>query len=449
MLSLQFPKNFLWGTATSAYQIEGAYNEDGKGLSIWDTFTRKKGKVKNFENGDIACDHYHKYKEDVALIHKLNIQSYRFSVAWSRVMPEGRGGVNAQGLDFYDKLTDELLKKNILPFVTLYHWDLPQALESKGGWYSRETADYFADYTEVMVRKLGDRVKNWITLNEPWIVMVAGYVLGAHPPGFRRPFSSFKVAHNLLLAHGKSLDRIRSLSPKAKVGITNALSPVYSNKVSKENSAVKRANAIMNELWLDPIFKGTYPKEIEKFVFSQNKGNIQAGDMKLISAKTDFLGVNHYSRMVVRKISFPIFNFIPVKPDYPHAKFTSMGWEIYPEGFYDLLKWIKKEYDNPPLYITENGVSLYENAVNGKIDDPDRISYLKNYLLSMKRAMSEGVDVRGYFVWSFLDNFEWHEGYEKQFGIVYVDRNSPDLKRIPKESAKWYAKVCRDNGFSF
>lgn len=449
MLLLQFPKDFLWGAATSAYQIEGAYKEDGKGLSIWDTFTRKKGKVKNFENGDTTCDHYHKYREDVALLKKLNIQSYRFSVAWSRVLPEGKGTVNGKGLDFYDKLTDELLRKNILPFVTLYHWDLPQALEDKGGWYNRETADYFAEYTEIIVRTLGDRVKNWITLNEPWIVMVAGYVLGAHAPGFHRPFSCFKVAHNLLLAHGKSLERIRTISPDAKAGITNALTPVYSNNVSKESSAVKRANAIMNELWLDPVFKGKYPEEIEKFVFSQNKGNIASGDMKLISAKTDFLGVNHYTRMVVRKIPFPVFNFIPVKPDYPTAKFTSMGWEIYPEGFYNLLKWIRTEYDNPPLYITENGISLYEKAENGKIADSQRINYLKNYLLSMKRAMSEGVDVRGYFVWSFLDNFEWQEGYEKQFGIVYVDRESPDLKRIPKDSAKWYAKVCRENGFSF
>jgi beta-glucosidase len=449
MITIQFPKDFLWGTATSAYQIEGAFNEDGKGLSCWDTFSKKKGKVKKFENGDVACDHYHKYKEDVALLKNLNIQSYRFSVAWSRVLPEGRGAVNPKGLDFYDKLTDELLRNNILPFVTLYHWDLPKALEDKGGWYNRDTADHFAEYTEIMVKKLSDRVKNWITLNEPWIVMIAGHVGGAHPPGNYRPFSSFKVAHNLLLAHGKSLERIRAISPDSKAGITNALSPVYSNELNKENAAVKRANAIMNQLWLDPIFKGKYPEEIEKFVISQNKGNIKEGDMKLISAKTDFLGINHYSRMIVKKTLLPLYNFFPVVPDYKSAKFTSMGWEIYPQGFYDLLKWVQKEYDNPPIYITENGVSLYEKEVDGKIIDPERIEYIKNYLLSLNKAMTEGVDIRGYFVWSFLDNFEWQEGYEKTFGIVYVDRKSPDLKRIPKESAKWYAKVCKDNGFVF
>jgi beta-glucosidase len=449
MLSLQFPKDFLWGTATSAYQIEGAYSADGKGPSIWDTFTRKKGKVKHFENGDVACDHYHKYKEDVQLLKSLNIKSYRFSTAWARILPEGRGKVNSKGLDFYDKLTDELLANDILPFVTLYHWDLPQALDDEGGWYNRATADHFAEYTEIVVRKLGDRVKSWITLNEPWIVMAAGHVLGVHPPGNYRPFSSFKVAHNLLLAHGKSLERIRSLSLDAKAGITNALSPVYSHRRDKKSAAVKRANAIMNELWLDPLFKGKYPAEIEKFVLSQNKGNVLDGDMKLISAKTDFLGINHYSRMIVKPIPFPIFNFIPVLPKHADAKFTSMGWEVYPEGFYDLLKWVKKEYDIPPIYITENGESLYDQFVDGKIVDSERIDYLKNYLLSMKRAMSEGVDVKGYFVWSFLDNFEWQEGYEKQFGIVYVDRSSPDLKRIPKESAKWYAKVCEENGFIF
>ncbi len=449
MLSLQFPKGFLWGTATSAYQIEGAFDEDGKGMSIWDSFTRKKGKIKNFENGDIACNHYHKYREDVSLLNKLNIQSYRFSIAWARILPSGKGQVNSKGLDFYDRLIDELLKKNILPFVTLYHWDLPLALDKLGGWYIRDTADFFADYTEVVVRKLGDRVKNWITLNEPWIILAAGHLIGAHPPGNIRPFSSFKVAHNLLLAHGKSLERIRQISPKSKVGITNALSPVYSFRRDKKSAAVKRAHAIMNELWLDPIYKGRYPKEIEKFVFSQNKENMLDGDMKLIAAKTDFLGINHYSRMIVKKIPFPIFHFLPVLPKDEGTKFTSMGWEIYPEGFYDLLNWVKNEYDNPPVYITENGVSLYDKCENGKIEDPDRIVYLKNYLLSLKRAMSEGADVRGYFLWSFLDNFEWQEGYEKQFGIVYVDRSSPDLTRIPKESAKWYAKVVKDNGFLF
>ncbi|MDZ4727568.1 MAG: GH1 family beta-glucosidase [Leptospira sp.] len=449
MITLKFPKNFIWGTATSSYQIEGGILDDGKGLSNWDVFSKKKGKIKNSDHGDIACDHYHKYKEDVNLLKKLNIQSYRYSISWPRVLPNGVGSINQKGLDFYDRLTDELLKNNILPFVTLYHWDLPQKLEDLGGWLNRDTADLFGDYTEIIVRKLGDRVKNWITINEPWIVMIAGYVLGAHAPGLRRPFSAFKVAHNLLLAHGKSLERIRSLSPKAKAGITNALSPVYSNRRDKETNVVKRANAIMNKLWLDPIFNGKYPDEIESLVHSQNKGNIKDGDMKLISAKTDFLGINHYSRMIVRRFPIPVFKFIPVLPKHTSAKFTTMGWEIYPEGFYDLLKWVKEKYANPPIYITENGISLNDTLKENTVNDPDRIQYLKDYLLSMSKAMEEGVDVRGYFVWSFLDNFEWQEGYEKKFGIVYVDRNDPNLKRIPKDSAKWYAKVCKENGFIY
>ncbi|MCZ8341811.1 MAG: GH1 family beta-glucosidase [Leptospira sp.] len=449
MLSLQFPKDFLWGAATSSYQIEGAYSEDGKGLSNWDVFTKKKGKIKNFENGDIACNHYYKYKEDVQLLAKLKIPSYRFSVAWSRILPEGIGKINPKGLDFYDRLVDELLKKSILPFVTLYHWDLPYELEKKGGWYNRDTASYFGDYTEVIVKKLGDRVKNWITLNEPWIIMLAGHIAGTHAPGHIRPFSSFKVAHNLLLAHGKSLERIRILFPKSKAGITNALSPVYNYRVDRKSKAEKQLNAIMNKLWLDPIFFGKYPEEIVSQVEKQNKGNLLPDDMKLISQKTDFLGVNHYTRIIVRKIPFPIFNFIPITPRYQSAKFTSMGWEIFPQGFYDLLKWIQNNYGNPPVYITENGISLNDTLVDGVVHDPERIQYLKEYLLNMKKAMSEGANVKGYFVWSFLDNFEWQEGYEKRFGIVYVDQKDPELKRIPKSSAQWYSKLIRENGFLY
>ncbi|GBF50485.1 beta-galactosidase [Leptospira ryugenii] len=449
MIQLTFPKGFVWGTATSSYQIEGAFNEDGKGLSNWDVFTKKKGKIKNGEHGDIACDHYHKYKEDITLMRRLNIASYRFSISWPRVMPSGVGYVNEKGLDFYERLVDELLKQNIQPFVTLYHWDLPQSLEEKGGWLNRETAYHFADYTEVIVKRLGDRVKHWITLNEPWIVMFAGYIYGAHAPGKRKPFSAFKVAHNLLLAHGLSLSRIRNLSPKSKVGLTNALSPVYSYRLDKETKAVKRANALMNQLWLDPIYKGVYPEILRSEVESHNKGNLKDGDMELISKPSDFLGVNHYSRMIVKPFPIPLFRFLPILPKSPKAEFTTMGWEIYPEGFYDLLAWIQKEYKNPNVYITENGISLDDQLANGKVMDPTRIRYMKDYLLSVLRAIEGGANVKGYFVWSFLDNFEWQEGYAKKFGIVYVDRKDPNLQRTPKESARWYAKVCKDNGFQF
>ncbi len=447
MIQVQFPKDFLWGTATSAYQIEGGFNAEGKGASTWDTFTQKSGKIKRNENGNVACDHFAHWKEDVALMQSLSIASYRFSIAWSRVLPEGTGKVNEAGLAFYDRLVDELLAKNILPFVTLYHWDLPQALENKGGWLNRETTFAFEYYSDIVTRKLGDRVKHWITLNEPWIIMVAGYVLGAHAPGKIRPFSSFRVAHNLLLAHGRSMSVIRTNVPGSVAGITNALTPVYSDSRSKESKATKRAHAIMNQLWMDPIFKGHYPKEIESLVLSQNKKNMFPEDWKLITQKTDFLGVNHYSRMIVRYLPFPIYSFFPVTPKYPAVEFTSMGWEVYPTGFSELLRWIREDYDNPTVYITENGISLPDELENNQVSDPRRIHYLQSYLLELNRAMVAGSDVKGYFVWSFLDNFEWHEGYEKRFGIVYVDHSDPKRPRLPKQSAHWYAKLCRDNSF--
>jgi len=447
MIHVQFPKDFLWGTATSAYQIEGGHDADGKGPSNWDVFCQQKGKIKRGETGDVACDHYHLWKSDVGLMKKLNLQSYRFSIAWARVLPDGKGAVNPKGLDFYDRLVDELLSKNILPFVTLYHWDLPFALEKIGGWGLRDTAYAFGEYTDVVTKKLGDRVKHWITLNEPWIAMVAGYVLGAHPPGKIRPFSSLKVAHNLLLAHGISLSHIRNNVKGSIAGITNALTPVYSLKRNQETRAQRRCHAIMNALWMDPVFKGKYPDEIADQVASQNKDNWQNEDMKLISQKTDFLGVNHYSRMIVRWFPLPLYSFLPVTPQYPNVSFTTMGWEIYPPGFSELLRWIREDYGNPPIYITENGVSLKDTLVDGKINDENRIDYLQKYLLELNRAMAEGSDVRGYFVWSFLDNFEWHEGYEKTFGIVYVDHKDPKRPRIPKKSANWYAKVIREKGF--
>lgn len=448
MQKIIFPKDFIWGTATAAYQIEGAYNQDGKGLSVWDDFTHKKGKIKNGENGDITCDHYNRYKEDVDLMSKLGYKNYRFSIAWTRVFPEGKGTVNSKGLDFYDRLVDELLKKKINPYITLFHWDLPLALEKEGGWYNRKTAEYFGEFVEVITRKLGDRVSNWITLNEPWIVFVCGYLLGVFPPGVFRPFSAFKVAHNLLLAHGTALARIKSIYPKSEVGITNNLSPIHNFLLTKESKFLRRADAIVNRLWLDPIYKGKYPEEILPFVEKQNKGNILPEDMKLISGKTDFLGVNNYSRFIMRYLPFPIYNFRPVKPSYKGAQFTSMGWEIYPQGLYELMKMIREDYGNPPVFITENGVAFIEKPnEKGIVEDKNRISFLQDYLSSLHKAILEGSNVKGYFVWSFMDNFEWAEGFEKTFGLIHIDRNT--LKRTPKLSANWYSKVCKENGFSY
>jgi beta-glucosidase len=447
MNQISFPKNFVWGTASASYQIEGAISQDGKGPSIWDEFSHRKGAIKNGDTGDIACDHYNKMQEDVNLMHKLGYPAYRFSVSWPRVYPSGKSILNERGLSFYDRLVDSLLKKKIEPYITLYHWDLPLSLEKEGGWLNRDTAEYFGEYTETVVRRLGDRVKNWITLNEPWIVLVCGYLLKVFPPGLFKPFSAMKVAHNLLLAHGVSAARIKSLYPKSNVGITNALMPVYSYRLDKESSSVKRADAILNQLWLDPIFKGKYPDEISKEVERQNKENLREGDLKIISTPIDFLGINNYSRMVVKPVWFPFYNFRPVNVKYKGAKFTSMDWEIFPEGLYVLLKRIREEYANPPVFITENGVAFYEKLESGELQDPNRIHFLQEYLFSVHRAIMEGCDVRGYFVWTFMDNFEWASGYEKTFGLVHVDRNT--LKRTPKASAHWYSHLIKKNGFQF
>lgn len=446
---LTFPKKFIWGTATSSYQIEGGMEEDGKGLSNWDEFTSRKGNIKNGDHGDTAADHYHRYVEDIHLMKKLGYPGYRFSVSWPRIQPTGEGSPNQLGLDFYDRLVDTLLKNKIQPFVTLYHWDLPLPLEKNGGWMNRSTAEKFADYTEIVVSKLGDRVKNWITINEPWIIYVTGYMLGVHPPGKIRPYTSLKVVHNLMLGHGLAMERIKNLFPKSQAGITNALSPVQSWNWKRGSKTVTRANAIQNEIWLDPIYKGRYPLILEDEIHSQNKSNIQPGDMKIISHPTDFLGINHYTRSLVRWAPVPLFRFLPVTPKYEGVKFTSMGWEIYPPGIKDLLDWVRETYNNPPVYITENGAAFNESpGSDGIVHDQNRIEFISSYLKNIHHSIQEGSDVRGYFAWSFLDNFEWHYGYEKTFGLVHVDYKSKDLTRTPKDSAHWYGKVCKENGFS-
>ncbi|MCX7679850.1 MAG: GH1 family beta-glucosidase [Spirochaetes bacterium] len=442
MTAIKFPKGFLWGTATSAYQIEGAWNEDGKGPSIWDDFTHKGGKVHNNETGDVACDHYHRYKEDVMLIKKLRCKAYRFSISWPRILPEGRGRVNQKGIDFYKKLVDELRKRNIEPFVTLYHWDLPLALEKQGGWTKRFISDAFEEYTHVIVRALKDSVVYWMTLNEPLIIYGAGYFVGVHAPGYKSFMKAVKVIHNLLLSHAKSYRCIKSIAPNAKVGIVNASSPVF-GETEKDAKAAQLAEAFTQRIFLDPIFKGKYPELIEKKLRMVN-WDIKGDDFALIKNTADFLGVNNYTRMVVKKSILPVPGFTIVQPK--SANVTAMGWEIYPEGIYRLCTWIRDEYGNPPVYITENGAA-FDDVVNkkGEIRDEKRIEFLKSYLMYVHKAIQEGCNVKGYFVWSLMDNFEWAEGYSKRFGIVYVDY--PTQKRIIKESGKWYAKVCRSNGF--
>ncbi len=447
MSEIKFPKDFIFGTATASYQIEGAISSDGKGPSIWDEFVTRKGKIKNNDTGEIACDHYNKMEDDVRLMSELSYQAYRFSISWPRIFPNGKKILNQKGLDFYDRLVDILLRKKIKPFVTLYHWDLPLALEKEGGWLNRDTAKYFGDYSNVVIEKLGDRVSNWITLNEPWIVMACGYLLKVFPPAFFKPFSSMKVAHNLLLAHGFGVKAVRENSKNSLVGITNAMMPVYSNRMDKYDKSTKRADAIVNKLWLDPILKGEYPEEIRNEVYRQNKKNIQDDDLKFISQKVDFVGINNYSRLIVKPVPFPFYNFRPVNPKHPGVEFTSMGWEVFPQGIYELLKRIKIEYGNIPCYITENGVAYNENLEQGKLEDHNRIKFLKDYLFQVHKAIVEGVNIKGYFVWTFMDNFEWAEGFAKTFGLVHIDRNT--LKRTPKLSAEWYSNLCKKNSFNY
>ncbi|HOT58515.1 MAG TPA: GH1 family beta-glucosidase [Spirochaetales bacterium] len=450
---MEFPKQFVWGTATAAYQIEGAWNEDGKGLSIWDEFAHTPGKIKNGETGDRACDHYHRYKDDIKLMKQLGYPAYRLSISWPRIFPDGTGRINQSGIDFYKKLLTDLRKAGIAPYVTLYHWDLPLALQRAGGWYSRKTAEAFAYYAQTAAQALGDLPEAWITLNEPWIVTVCGHILGSHAPGHKNLFKLFTVAHNLLLAHGMGVQAIKNVLPKAKVGITHALQMVDDVRRDRRGSHVERADAIFNGIWLDPIYKKRYPQSVARYIQLLNGKNILPDDMVIISTPIDFLGINNYSRTIVKPMLMPLQNFQSVRANYDGVDFTAMDWEIYPEGMYRLLKRIARAYGNPPIFITENGIALQESderikiGKNIVINDTARIAYLRDYLMAIWRAIQDGVDVRGYFVWSFMDNLEWAEGTEKTFGLVSVDFSKSELPRSPKRSALWYREVIKNNGF--
>lgn len=442
MSFVKFPDGFRWGTATAAYQIEGACDTDGRGKSIWDIFSHTRGKIVDGSTGDMACDHYNRYKEDIQIMKDLNYNNYRFSISWPRVFPQGFGKVNQKGLDFYDRLVDELNNKGIEPFITLYHWDLPYELEKAGGWYNRKTAEHFAGYTEVVVKRLGDRAKFWATLNEPFVVAAQGYGLGEHAPGKRNFLKIFNVVHNLLLAHGMAVDRIKGINRDLKAGIVHACWPCYPLK-EKYGKTSDIANDYSLRLFFDPIFKARYPLSLERKIRFFNKG-IKASDFDIISKPVDFIGVNVYSRHIVKPSWNPIvpFKILPAGND---VKKTDMGWEIYPRSLYDVLNVIKEEYGNPEVYITENGAAFKDKLENGKVRDPERIEYLKQYLSELNRAIEDGANVKGYFQWTFMDNFEWAFGLTKRFGAVYVDYETQE--RIVKDSGRWYSRVCAGNGF--
>jgi beta-glucosidase len=427
-----FPPGFVWGAATAAYQTEGAATEDGRGESIWDRFTTLPGRIANGDTGRVACDSYHRYAEDVRLMWDLGLNAYRFSVAWPRVLPEGRGTVNAAGLDFYDRLVDELLAAGIEPFVTLYHWDLPQALEDRGGWPARETVDAFADYVEVVVARLGDRVSRWITQNEPWVISWLGYGRGEHAPGRRSDRDALAAAHHVLLSHGRAVEVIRRDRPAAQVGITIDVIPIHPLTPSDADlAAMIEEDGFRNRWILDPVLRGSYPEDTTRR-FERILPTVVDGDMETISAPLDFLGVNYYRRHVVE--AGPTGG--PVVVDVPGGEHTAVGWEVYPDGLYELLLRMHEEYAPPPLFITENGAAFGDVRRNGTVDDPERTSYLDRHLDAVARAIRDGVRVDGYFVWSLLDNFEWARGYAPRFGLVYVDYGT--LERVPKQSYHWY-----------
>ncbi len=440
----RFPDRFLWGAATSAYQIEGSPLADGAGPSIWERFSRTPGRIANGDTGDIATDHYHRFSADVDLMHELGLTSYRFSIAWGRILPEGTGRVNAAGLAFYDRLVDDLLAKNIAPMVTLYHWDLPAALDDRGGWLNRDIANWFAEYAQVAFRSLGDRVPRWVTLNEPWVVMDGGYLHGGLAPGHRNAYEAPNVTHNLLRAHGAAVRAYRA-EGKHEIGLVVNLEPKYPASHSPEDeAATQRADAYMNRQYLDPIFRGEYPDELRE-IFGSAWPEFPASDWPLIQAPIDFLGINYYSRSVTQCApnEWPVRAARVRQPQHAH---TEMDWEVFPAALTRVLLWIKERYGDRPMYITENGAAFYDppHAIDGRIEDPLRVWYLREHLRAAHDAIRQGVDLRGYFAWSLLDNFEWSHGYAKRFGIVHVNFNT--LERTPKSSARFYSEVIRSHG---
>ena len=427
----RFPKNFIWGAATSAFQIEGGWDSDGKGPSIWDEFCEHPGNIADGSNGKIACDHYHRIDADLDLITDLGLDAYRFSISWPRVQASGEGALNEQGLAFYDRLIDGLLKRGIQPYATLYHWDLPQALQAKyGGWQSRETAYRFMEYAAAMARRYGDRVVSFATHNEPWVTAVLGNEKGIFAPGIKSRAVAIQVSHHLLLSHGLAVQAIRDSGSKAAAGIVLNMSPIHPLTNSADDIAAARLEDGLSLRWyMDPLCKGQYPADVLAHL-AQDAPVIHADDMKIIQLPIDFIGINYYTRNVVGAGT-------TWSPAANGAAVTDMGWEVYPAGLTELLMRLHRDYALPPLYITENGAAFPD-----AIEDENRRQYLESHIAAVADAIRDGVDVRGYFVWSLLDNFEWASGYLKRFGIVHVDYATQT--RTLKRSALWYQRLVSE-----
>lgn len=444
MTKTPFPDNFLWGAATAAYQIEGSPLADGAGASIWQRFTHDpRLMAAPGDTGDVACDHYNRMESDVALMRELGLQAYRFSVNWGRVLPEGTGRLNDKGLDFYKRLVDTLLKQGIEPLLTLHHWDLPVALDDRGGWLNRDSPDWFADYASVMYRALDGLVTKWVTLNEPWVITDGGYLHGALAPGHRNMFEAPIATHNLMRSHGKAVQAYRA-DGAHEIGLVVNIEPKYPATESAEDvAATARAHAYMNRQYLDPALKGSYPEELKE-IFGEAWPEWSADDLKDINQPVDFIGINYYTRNVVKydPNQWPQ-QAAPVKQIATH---TTTDWEVYPPAMTDMLVWFRDTYGNIPLYITENGAAFYDPPTAGPdgIDDPLRCDYFRTHIAAIGDAIAKGVDVRGYMAWSLLDNLEWSLGYSKRFGIVHVDYQTQ--VRTPKRSARFYSEIIAANG---
>jgi beta-glucosidase len=454
-----FPDGFVWGAATAAFQIEGATTADGRGTSIWDTLCTRPGAILDGSDGSRACDHYHRWESDLDLLADLGLTAYRFSLAWPRIVPEGKGAPNEKGLAFYDRLVDGMLERGITPYATLYHWDLPQALEDKGGWRNRDTALRFAEYAAVAHHRLGDRVKSWATLNEPWCSAFLGHASGEHAPGRTEPAEAVAASHHLLLGHGLAAQAIRGGRRPAQLGIVVNLYDVTPASQSPiDLDAARRIDGQQNRWFLDPLLRGCYPADIvEDFSTCTDMAFVQDGDLETISTRLDWLGVNYYSSFTVRGLDAP-------KPAVKGARptpwigtedveqvanglpRTHMGWDVVPSGLTRVLQRVSGDYDAPPIYVTENGAAFEDVVVDGEVDDVERATYVDAHLAACLDAVESGVDLRGYFVWSLLDNFEWAWGYERRFGVVRVDYETQ--KRTIKRSARAYAAIAAENGWA-
>ena len=435
-----FPADFVWGASTSSYQIEGAVDQDGRGKSIWDVFSHTPGHVKNGDTGDVACDHYHRWRQDIDLLSCGNFSGYRFSTAWPRILPSGSGAIEQRGLDFYDRLVDGLIANGLAPWLCLYHWDLPQALQVRGGWLDRDTCEKFADYASIVSKRLGDRVKHWAILNEPNVHALFGYGTGTHAPGLTGLGNMLAAAHHLNLAQGRALQALRTERPDLRLGTVISLQPVRpSSNNAEDRRAAERFDAMWNGACLDPLMKGAYPASVA----AEFAPLVANGDFATMRQPIDYLGVNYYSPMYVvnapQSLFGAWFGTAPVG-----TRFTAMGWPIDADALTEQLARLRDRYGNPELYVTENGACYDDHlAPSGAIQDDERIAYLRDHLVGARRALAAGVKLRGYFVWSLLDNFEWAEGYSRRFGVVYVDFKT--LERTPKASYHWFADYTRNH----